>query len=66
MKVKREWALLARYVYTHEEFVIVTEVPQSNRSQMIKNNIQIDNVQKYNIEYRQLYMYRYDMCKFEM
>ncbi len=26
-----EWALLARYVYTYEEFVIVTEVPQCNR-----------------------------------
>ncbi len=27
----REWALLARYVYTYEEFVIVTEAPQCNR-----------------------------------
>ncbi len=26
-----EWALLARYVYTYEEFVIVTEAPQCNR-----------------------------------
>ncbi len=26
-----EWALLARYVYTFEEFVIVTEAPQCNR-----------------------------------
>ncbi len=26
----REWALLARYVYTYEEFVIVTEAPQCN------------------------------------
>ncbi len=36
-------ALLARYVYTYEEFVIVTEVPQcnrhSNRTQTRKNNI---------------------------
>ncbi len=27
----REWALLARYAYTYEEFVIVTEAPQCNR-----------------------------------
>ncbi len=26
-----EWALLARYVYTYEEFVIVIEAPQCNR-----------------------------------
>ncbi len=26
-----EWPLLARYVYTYEEFVIVTEAPQCNR-----------------------------------
>ncbi len=26
-----EWALLARYVYTYKEFVIVTEAPQCNR-----------------------------------
>ncbi len=26
-----EWALLTRYVYTYEEFVIVTEAPQCNR-----------------------------------
>ncbi len=26
-----EWALLARYVYTYKEFIIVTEAPQSNR-----------------------------------
>ncbi len=26
-----EWALLGRYVYTYEEFVIVTEAPQCNR-----------------------------------
>ncbi len=26
-----EWALLARYVYTYAEFVIVTEAPQCNR-----------------------------------
>ncbi len=26
-----EWALLARYIYTYEEFVIVTEAPQCNR-----------------------------------
>ncbi len=26
-----EWALLARYVYTYEEFVIETEAPQCNR-----------------------------------
>ncbi len=26
-----EWALLARYVYTYEDFVIVTKAPQCNR-----------------------------------
>ncbi len=36
---------MARYVYTYEEFVIVTEAPQSNRTQTKKNNIQIGNVQ---------------------
>ncbi len=28
---KRELALLARYVYTYEEFVIVTEATQCNK-----------------------------------
>ncbi len=28
---EREWALLARFVYTYEEFVIVTEAPKYNR-----------------------------------
>ncbi len=43
-----EWALLARYVYTYEEFVIVTEAPQCNRKTTTgqdtdnkNNNIQI-------------------------
>ncbi len=41
-----EWALLARYVYTYEEFYIVTEAPQFNRKtetghRQQKNNIQI-------------------------
>ncbi len=42
-----EWALLARYVYTYEEFVIVTEAPQCNRTRhrQQKNNILIGNVQ---------------------
>ncbi len=29
--LESEWALLAMYVYTYEEFVIVTEAPQWNR-----------------------------------
>ncbi len=44
-KSESEWALLVRYVYTYEEFVIVTKAPQcnSNRTGHIqqKNNIQI-------------------------
>ncbi len=53
---EEEWALLARYVYTYEELVIVTEAPQCNRMTATgqdtdnkKNNIQIykiGNVQK--------------------
>ncbi len=73
-----EWALLARYVYTYEEFVIVTEAPQCNRmtatGQDTDNkreqytNIQIGNVQnsKNTMQYRQSCVYRSDMCKFEM
>ncbi len=59
-----KWALLARYVYTYEEFVIVTEAPQCNRmtatgqdtdNKRIIYNIQIGNVQNskntiYNID----------------
>ncbi len=42
-----ERALLARYVYTHEEFVLVTLQNDSNRTGhgQQNNNIQIDNVQ---------------------
>ncbi len=49
-------SFIARYVYTHEEFVIVTEAPQCNRKTATgqdndnkNNNIQIykiGNVQK--------------------
>ncbi len=48
-----EWALLARYVYTYEEFVIVTKLhsatewQQRDRTQTTKEqytNIQIGNV----------------------
>ncbi len=31
MRMRRKLALLAWYVYTYEEFVIVTEAPQCNR-----------------------------------
>ncbi len=31
LESESEWALLARYVYTYEDFVIVTEGPQCNR-----------------------------------
>ncbi len=68
---------IARYVYTFEEFVIETEAPLYNRKTAIgqeagnkKNNIQmykIGNVQKkqkHNIKYRQLSLYRHDMCKY--
>ncbi len=44
-----EWALLARYVYTYEEFVLVTEASRCNRMTATwhrqQNNIQIGNVQ---------------------
>ncbi len=36
MFIEWEWVLLARYVYTHEECVILTEDPQCDRTQMIK------------------------------
>ncbi len=72
-----EWALLARYVYTYEEFVIVTKLhsatewQQQDRTQTTKEqytNIQIGNVQnsKNTMQYRQSCVYRSDMCKFEM
>ncbi len=58
-----EWALLARYVYTYEEFVIVTKLhsatewQQQDRTQTTKEqytNIQIGNVQnsKDTMQYR--------------
>ncbi len=55
-------SFIAWYVYTYDEFVIVDRT--GHRQQ--KNNIQIGNVQKHNIQYRQLCVYRSDMCKFEM
>ncbi len=72
-----EWALLARYVYTYKEFVIVTKLhsatewQQQDRTQTTKEqytNIQIGNVQnsKNTMQYRQSCVYRSDMCKFEM
>ncbi len=72
-----EWALLARYVYTYEEYVIVTKLhsatewQQRDRTQTTKEqytNIQIGNVQnsKNTMQYRQSCVYRSDMCKFEM
>ncbi len=68
-----EWALLAGYVYTFEEFVKVTEAPQCNRmtetGQDTENKRTIYKYkkwQKHNIQYRQLCVYRSDMCKFEM
>ncbi len=71
-----EWALLARYVYTYEEFVIVTEAPQCNRMTATgqdtdnKRTIQYTNRQctnsKNTMQYRQSCVYRSDMCKFEM
>ncbi len=72
-----EWALFARYVYTYEEFVIVTKLhsatewQQQDRTQTTKEqytNIQIGNVKnsKNTMQYRQSCVYRSDMCKFEM
>ncbi len=46
-----EWALLARYVYTYEEFAIVTEAPQCNRMTVTRQDT--DNkriIYKYTIE----------------
>ncbi len=37
---EREWALLARYVYTYEEFVIVTKLHSATEWQQ-QNNRQI-------------------------
>ncbi len=67
-----EWALLARYVYTYEEFVIVTKLhsatewQQRDRTQTTKEqytNIQIGNVQnsKNTMQYRQSCVYRSDV-----
>ncbi len=70
-----EWALLTRYVYTYEEFVIVTEAPQCNRITVTEQdtdnkrtiekytNRQCTKWQKHNIQYRQLCV-RSDMCTF--
>ncbi len=70
-------ALLARDVYTYEEFVIVTEAQQCNRMTATEQNTdnkitiykftnrQYTKWQKYNIQYRQLCV-RSDMCKLEM
>ncbi len=65
------------YVYTYEEFVIVTKIHSAtewqhqDRTQTAKEqytNIQISNVQnsKNTMQYRQSCVYRSDMCKFEM
>ncbi len=67
-----EWALLARYVYTYEEFVIVTKLhsatewQQQDRTQTTKEqytNIQIGNLQnsKNTMQYRQSCVYRSDV-----
>ncbi len=67
-----EWALLARYVYTYEEFVIVTKLhsatewQQRDRTQTTKEqytNVQIGNVQnsKNTMQYRQSCVYRSDV-----
>ncbi len=64
-------SFIAKYVYTYEEFVFMTEAPQCNRmtktynkkEQVNKrdNNIQIDNyVQVY--YNRQFCLYMYSMC----
>ncbi len=68
-------SFIARYVYTQEEFVIVTEAPQCNKMTATgqvtdnKNNKKytIGNVQKskntiYNID-NYVCTYRYEMCK---
>ncbi len=65
-----EWDLLARYVYTYKEFVIVREAPQCNRITVTghrqqKNNIQISNVQN-SKNTIQSQLYRPDICKCEM
>ncbi len=70
-----EWALMAWYVYTYAEFVIVTEAPLCNRRtatatghRQQKYNIQIYKCtkwQKHNIQYRQLCV-KSNMCKFEI
>ncbi len=62
IRIRIRMSFIARYVYTYEEFVLVTEAPQCNRmiatrqdTDNKKNNIQIykiDNVQnskKHNI-----------------
>ncbi len=61
------------HVYTYEEFITVTEDPQFNRMTAIgqdtDNKIIIYKYAMYKIaktQYRQLYVYRSDMCKFEM
>ncbi len=68
-------SFIARYVYTQEEFVIVTEAPQCNKmtatGQVTDNTnnkkYTIGNVQKskntiYNID-NYVCTYRYEMCK---
>ncbi len=64
-----EWALLGRYVYTYEEFVIVTEAPQCNRTRhrQQKNNILMYKMaETQNTIQNIMCVYRSDMCKFEM
>ncbi len=42
LKMRMRMNFIARYVYTHEEFVIVTEAPQTGQdTDNKKNNIQI-------------------------
>ncbi len=77
--IRIRMSFIARYVYTYEDFVLVTEAPQCNRMTVTRqdtdnkmNNIQIykiDNVQISTdtiYKNRQFCMYRYVMCKFEM
>ncbi len=61
-----EWALLAWYVYTYAEFVIVTEAPLCNRrtatGQDTDNKVQYTNIQMYKMAKTQ-YTIQTVMCE---
>ncbi len=63
IRIKKSF--IARYVYTYEEFDLVTEAPQCNR--MTATGQDTDNTKiKDNIQNRHFRMYRYVRCKFEI